>query len=178
MLDRDIEIMRRELLERFVQDFKDELFAATILEPDEDMPIPIVRVIYDEMGDVDDEAVAEFYFTPTTSDDDTVSFFTGIITLQEGIPEEALGRLYEAMSYINFQIPCGAFAIDRGHHVLAYRLCTPMSMDMGREEIYEQMNVCAGNSAAIADAYMGVLRDVTEEKMSIDEVKDLLGGRE
>ncbi len=178
MNSRDVEIMRRELLERFTEDFTDELFAATILEPDDDVPFPMVRVLFDEMGDVGDEAVAEYYFTPLTSEDDEVSFFTGIITLMEGIPEEAFGRLYEAMSYINFQIPCGAFAIDRGHHVLAYRLCTPMPLDMGREEIYDQMNVVAGNSAAVADSYMGVLKDVAEEKMSIEEVMDLLGGRE
>ena len=62
------------------------------------------------------------------------------------------------MSYTNFHIPTGAFAIDAEHRVLTYRLCVPMSIEAAREEIFHQMQAVGGNSAAIADAYIGVFR--------------------
>ena len=172
---RDIELMRKDLLERFCEDYKDAYIAAAVVEPDSEDGFTTVRVLYDELGDGDDEAFAEYYFTPLTSEDDTVQYFTGLFTLSDDLPTDDLSKLYEAMSYINFYIPAGAFSIDAGHRVLTYRLCSPMSIEASREEIYRQMNIIGGNSAAIADAYMGVLLDVANDEMTVDEVRNLLG---
>ena len=170
-----MKIMRRELLEKFCEDFHEAYIAAAVVEPESEDGLTTVRVLFDELGDGDDEPYAEFYFTPLTSEEDTVQYFTGLITLSEDLPVDNLSKLYEAMSYINFYIPAGAFAIDAGHRVLTYRLCVPMSIEAAREEIFRQMQVIGGNSAAIADAYIGVFRDVANDDMSIDEVRNLLG---
>ena len=52
-----------------------------------------------------------------------------------------------------------------------------MPVDFGRETIYAIMNTVAANTAAVADAFMGVLMDVANNEMSVDEVMDFLGGR-
>ena len=173
----ETEAMRQELLERMVKDFNEIYIAAAIAEDQPPGTPVIVRVILDEIGDPDDDAFGEYYFTPI-SEDDNVQYFNAIITITEDIPEDRLPSLYEVMSYINFTIPAGCFAIDKDHNFLSYRLTLPMPLSTGREQIYEFMNIAAGNSAAVTDAYMGVFTDIIKGRMSPGEVIYLLGGNE
>ena len=171
----DLNKMRDELLDRMVEDFKDAYIAAAVAETEGEDEPKIVRAILDEIGD-DEGVIGEYYFTPIESEEDEVQFFNALITISEDVPEDP-AALFEAMSYINFTIPAGSFAIDKDHNFISYRLSIPMSIDLGREAVYDAMNIAAGNSAAIADSYAGVLLDVVNKKLSVEEVEDLLGGR-
>ena len=171
----DIENMRSELLDRMVDDFNEALIAAGVAEIENEDAPKIVRAILDEIGD-DEGAIGEFYFSPIDSEDDEVQIFNALITLSEEVREESLANLYEAMSYINFTIPSGAFSIDKDHRFLCFRLSVPMGIDAGREEVYELINIATANAVAIADGYAGVLMDVIDEKMSLNDVTDFLGG--
>ena len=171
-----IEKMRNELLDRMAEDFKEAYIAAGVAEPETAGAPRIVRTILDEIGSIGDDAIGEYYFTPFQEDDE-VQFFNALITMTEEIPRERLPQLFEVMSYINFSIPSGSFAIDRDLQFFSYRLTIPMPVDFSGEQVYELMNIAAGNSAAIVDAYMGVFMDVAEGRMSVEEVLDLLGGR-
>ncbi len=174
---RDVEILRDELLDRMVEDFKRAYIAAGIAEEQNEGLPKIVRAILDEIGDDGAGAIGEYYFTPFETGDETVQHFNATLTLSEDIPSDNLPALYEAMSYINFAVPTGSFSYDKDHRFLCLRLSVPMPVDLGRETIYAIMNTVAANTAAVADAFMGVLMDVANNEMSVDEVMDFLGGR-
>ncbi len=166
---------REELLKRMAEDLQEAMIAAVYREPEKKGDIPVVSVLFDEMGEGDEEAYGEFFFHPFITDEDEVQFFSGVITLADSLPEEHLDKLFEAMSYINFQIPCGNFALDKSRTFLCFRECIPLPMEMSPDELYRQMNIISGNAVASADAYISTLLQLTKGELSIDEVKELLG---
>ena len=69
---------RKELMERLVDSFQDNLIPAMIREPEnpEDPEEPVVMsALFDEMGR-GEEAFGEFCFRPLISEKDEVQFFT------------------------------------------------------------------------------------------------------
>ena len=169
---------RHNLLERMADELQDDLIPAVFREPENENDLPLVSVLFNEMGEGDEEAYGEFFFRPFESDDDEVQFFSGIITLSDNVPKEHLPELYEAMSYINFQLPCGCFALDKTRSFLCFQENVPLPMELSGDALYEQMNIVSGNAAAVSDAYMSTLLQVAEGEMTIEEVVELLGGRD
>ena len=169
-----IEQEREELLNKMAEDLQEGLIAATVREPEEEGDVPVLSVLFDEFGEGEDEAYGEFFFRPIISDEDQVQFFSGVITLSDSLPEEHLKELFEAMSYINFQLPCGCFALDKTKTLLIFRECIPLPMNLTGDALYEQMNIISGNAAASADAYISTLLQVAEGELSVEDVIELL----
>ena len=169
-----IEKEREELLHRMVDDLQEGLIAAQYREPEVKGDIPVVSVLFDEFGDGEDEAYGEFFFRPILTDEDQVQFFSGIITLADSLPEEHLNELFQAMSYINFQLPCGCFALDKTKSLLVFRECIPLPIELKGDALFEQMNLISGNAVASADAYMSTLLQVAEGELSVEDVIELL----
>ena len=167
--------IRNELLDRMVDDFREVYIAAAVAENgDKDAP-KIVRAILDEIG-IEDGAIGEFYFNPS-SDEDEIQIFNALLTMTEDIPEDNLPVLYETMSYINFVLPVGCFAYDKDHNFLIFKLSVSMPISFDKEVVYSLMDTAVGNASSIVDTYMDVLVNVANGKVSIDEVMGILGGR-
>ena len=96
---------------------------------------------------------------------------------QEDLPVGRLPQFYEALAYIHFTLPYGTFSIDTGNRFLAYKLCVPLSIEMEGEELYDEINIITGNAAEAVDTYMGVLSDLRDGSMDVEQVVDFLGGR-
>ncbi len=167
--------IRNELLDRMVDDYREVDIAAVVAENDDKDAPKIVRAILDEIG-IEDGAIGEFYFNPS-SDEDEIQIFNALLTMTEDIPEDNLPVLYEAMGYINFVLPVGCFAYDKDHNFLIFKLSVSMPISFDKEVVYSLMDTAAGNASSIVDTYMDVLVNVAKGKVSIDEVMGILGGR-
>ncbi len=180
MKKNDVIAMRNELLDRMVEEFHDAYIPA-IRNENEDPEAPaVVRAILDRIGgdEGDGEGViGEFFFTPMSSEDDEVHLFNAMLTISDQIPEDNLAAFFEAMCYINFHIPLGCFTYDKDHTFFCFRLAFSIPMGFDKEAIYGLMNAAAANAARVADTYIPILTKVAENKFSVDEVMDVLGGR-
>ncbi len=163
-----------KLLQKMADSMQEELIPAIYQEAEKEGDIPMVNVMFDDMGDGDEEVYGEFCFRPLMSDEDQVQFFTCMLTLSDDVPEEHRDKLFEAMSYINFQIPCGCFTMDKTGTFLCFRESMPMPIDLMGDELYEQMNLIAGNAVVTTDAYMSALLQVSRGEMSVEDVLELL----
>ena len=162
---------RHEILKQVYEDLTDELYAATLDEKKSEDDVEILRVMFDDIGfDVEEGAIGEFLFMPLISEEDEVQYFTSVITIANVAVEENRPKLYEALSIINYVVPCGAFVYDRDNVLLAYKLTTPISMDLHGEDLSKQVNICMGNAVAITDKYCDLLLRINSGEIDIDHV--------
>ena len=155
---------RHELLERLQAALQEELVACELREAENEGEPEILRVVFDELGqDNEDGALGEFFFLPPGSEEDEVQHFSAVLTIADDIDKSKLPELYEAMSHINYEIPCGSFCIDKEGENLVYRLTTPLPTAVEGDELFNQMNVCMANALVSADMYMDILVKINED---------------
>ncbi|MBQ7583223.1 MAG: hypothetical protein IJT24_01315 [Lachnospiraceae bacterium] len=171
-MDKDKLLLKRhEALEGLEASLQEELIAARLEAPDEEKGVEVLTVIFPELGLDGDGAVGELFFLPLRSDEDSVQHFSTVITIADTIGEECLNELYEAVSFINFRLPCGCYAFDRESGLLAYRLTVPLSVELSPEELLRDMNICSGNAVAAADLHMDLLLRVIDGEASMEDVR-------
>ena len=162
---------RQELMERLKDSLQKELVACEIREAEQKGEPEILRVLFDELGQDNEEGVlGEFYFLPPLSGEDEVQLFSAVLTISDRIDKNKLPELFEMMSYINFRIPCGSFSIDREQEVIVYRLTTPLSAEMEKEELFGEMNICMTNALVAADMYLDLLLRINAGEAGIKDV--------
>ena len=149
---------RHELLERLRDSLQEELVISEIREAENEGEPEVLRVVFDQLGQDNEEGVlGEFFFLPPGSGEDQVQHFSAVLTIADDIDRDRLSGLYEAMSQINYKIPCGSFCIDPEGEFLIYRLTTPLSARMNKDELFDQMNICMTNALISADMYIDIL---------------------
>ena len=177
-INRDIEKMsqeRHELLIRLQDSLREEMIACETLEPENKEEPEILTVVLDSFGDEEREGGAgEFFFLPMSSEEDMVQYFCAVLTLADDIPGENLTALFEAMSYINFVLPCGSYCIDKNRSFLTYKLTVPLPIGLCGDALYEQMNICVSNAVNTADTFSDVLIKIAYGEAT-EDLKELLG---
>ena len=160
---------RHELLTRLGDSLLEEMIACEIAEPQSEEEPEILTVLLDTFGDGEREGAAgEFFFMPFSSEEDRVQYFCAVLTLMDDISEENLPALFEAMSGINFALPCGSYSVDRDHRFLTYKLTVPLPAELNSDALYDEMNICVSNAVNSADAYADTLIKISCGEASYD----------
>lgn len=170
----EIEKRRHEILDALCKELNDEQIAA-VVNKEEGAP-EMVSAILDELGDADMDITGDFFFRPLLTEEEEIWNFMSVITVSDQVPEERLSELYEAMSYVNFNLPGGCFSIDKDHRFLCYVLTALIPGDLENEEMFRVIDISVGNAFAISDNYIGILSDVLNGKIGADGVVEFLGG--
>ncbi len=170
----EIENRRHELLEDLCRELNDGQIAA-VVRKEEGAP-EMVSAILDELGDADMDITGDFFFRPLQTEDDAAWVFISLFTISNELPPERLPDLYEAMSYVNFNLPAGSFSIDKDHGFFCYVLSSLIRGDMENADIFREMDIAVGNAFAISDSYIGILSDVLNGKIGAEGVVEFLGG--
>ncbi len=160
--------IRHEALTRLQGSLQEELIPAEIVTQD---GVEVLSVIFAELGLDGEGAVGELFFLPFRSDDDTVQHFSCVITIADEISLDDPVMLYEAMSYINFRLPCGSYSYDKDAGSLVYKLSVPIPADMTEDELLNEMNICSGNAVAEADMHMDLLLGLLDGEVSMEDIK-------
>ena len=163
--------IRHEALETLEGALQEELIAAKLNTPEEGKGTEVLTVIFPELGIDGDGAIGELFFLPVISDEAEVQHFATVLTIADEISEGLYPALYEAISYINFRIPCGAFALDEVSGSLVYKITVPLPMDLSGEDLLREMNICSGNAVAAADQHMDLLLGMLSGEVSMDDVR-------
>ena len=173
-----IEAMRHEVLQQICDDLNEDLVASAIRTA-EDIGVEgapeMLTVIFDEIGLSHDDALGEFYFYPVGTDEDVTGFLSCVITLSEELQTEHLDKLYEALSVLNFHILSGSFGVSADRKFLSYKLCVPYPLSMGKDELYDFVNIVTGNAVTMADQWADMVLRIAEGEGSVDDVTDALG---
>ena len=175
MKKEDVMDQRHKVLERIQNEMQEGLIAATIITADEEEGPEVLNVVLDGIGFGGEEAIGEFCFLPLLSDDTEVQYFSSVITIADELDEDCPETLYEAMSYINFQMASGSFCIDRDHSFLVYKLTVPVSVSVTDEALYEQVSMYMGTATAMADKYMDLLLRILDKELTLNDVIISLG---
>ena len=144
---------RHELLTRMRDSFQEELIACEIREPENENEPEILTVVLDGIGETGDMegGIGEF-------------------SLLDDPDREYLPQLFEAMSYINFKLPCGSYSVDRDASLLCYRLTSPIPMGLSGEGLFEQMNATMANALTVADLYADMLIKIAGGEKELQDV--------
>ncbi len=167
---------RHEVLEALEGSLQEELIAAKLNTPEEGHGTEVLTVIFPELGIDGDGAVGELFFLPIVSDEMAVQHFATVLTIADEIGEDQYPALYEAISYINFRLPCGAYALDDESGSLVFKLTVPMPAELSKEDLLNEMNICSGNAVAAADQYMDLLLRMLDGDSSMDDVRAAFEG--
>lgn len=172
----NLEERRHKLLETLCGELNEAQIAA-VVRKDEDAP-EMISAILDEIGDPDEdlEILGDFYFRPVSSEEDTAQAFMCVITITDDLAAERLGAFYEAMAYVNFNLPAGCFSVDKDHRFFCYVLTSLMPMELDDDLLYREMDIAVGNACVIADSYIPILYDVLSGKIGAEGVVEFLGG--
>ena len=162
-------------MERIQNEMQEGLIAAQIIKADEEDSPEVLNVVLDGIGFGGEEAIGEFCFLPIISDEAKVQYFSSVISIADELDENCLEILYEAMSYINFQMACGSFCIDRNHSFLVYKLTVPVQVSVTDEALYEQVSMYMGTATAMADQYMDLLLRILDKEITLNDVIIALG---
>ena len=172
---KETENRRHDLLEELNRELNDAQIAA-VLRKEEGAP-DMVSALLDELGDGDLEILGDFYFRPLQTEEDAAQAFMCVITITDELPPERLPALYEAISYVNFNIPAGCFSVDKDHRFFCYILSTLLPVELEDALLFREMDLAVGNALAICDSYLGILTDVVNGDIGVDGVVEFLGGR-
>lgn len=163
---------RRVLLEKMMESLREELVPATIREGDDQIP-DILTILHSELGSEGDEILSECFFLPT-EEDSPIQYFTTIYTITDELDAAHLGELFEAIAYLNFHLPYGAFGVDLEKKSLIFKLCAPLAIEVEGDELYREMDIIIGNSMLIVDSFAVPLLGINEGLSGIDRIKELL----
>ncbi len=169
-----LEELRHELLTRMCGELTEDDFDARLKPQVSEEQPEVLTVRFDEIGLDSNDALGEFFFRPLAGSGDLVQHFTAALTLTDGLSGEYLADVYEAVSYINYTLPCGCFAVDHAHRHLSYRLSMPMSVDMDAQELYRQINIISGNAVEIAGNYMDILLGLSRGEFDLKSFTESL----
>lgn len=167
---------RHEVLEAMEGSLQEELIAAKLNAPEEGNGTEVLTVIFPELGIDGDGAVGELFFLPVITDEVEVQHFATILTIADEIGEDQYPALYEAISYINFRLPCGAYALDDESGSLIFKLTVPVPAELSKEELLKEMNICSGNAVAAADLHMDLLLRMLDGETTMDDVRAAFTG--
>ncbi len=165
---------RHELLTRMESSFQQQFIAAKIREPENENAPEILSVIFEELGIDGDEAFGEFFFYNLPTEESDIQHFVAMITIADALDSEHLPELFEAMSYVNRDLPCGSYSVDMDRKFLTFRMAVPLSINMSGDELYDEMDIVAGNAMALVDAHMDILLGVLSGEKDIEYVKQML----
>ncbi len=171
---------RHELLERVSKDLNADLIAAAIREPDPEKGTDaILNVMFDEIGMDGNEALGEFFFLPLRDTGELnlepkVQHFMAVITIAEELESDHFPELYEAMSYINSIIPCGAYYIDMDKKFLSYKMTVPLPIELSEEEVYKEIHIITATALSMVDLHIDLLLDLMDGETTLDYIKEVL----
>ena len=162
---------RHEQLSRIRDTLMEELIACGLREPENENEPEILTVVLDGLGETGDRegGIGEFFFAPS-DEDDTVMHFCAVLTLKDELNREYLPNLFEAMSYINFRLPCGCYCTDREGSLLCYRITAPLPINLSGEELFEQMDIVISNAFIAADLYADMLIKLSDGERTMESV--------
>ncbi len=100
-----------------------------------------------------------------------IQHFNTVITLADDLEKEQFPALYEAISYINFRLVCGAYALDEESGSLVFKLSVPMPIDLQGEDLIREINICSGNAVAVLDQHIDLVLGIADGEATMDDVK-------
>lgn len=162
---------RHTALEAVEGMLQEELVAARLNEPDDENGVEVLTVIFPELGLDGDSAIAELFFLPIVSKDAQVQHFSTVITIADDLEKEQFPALYEAISYINFRLLCGAYALDEESGSLVFKLSVPMPIDLQEDDLIREINICSGNAVAVLDQHIDLVLRIVDGEAGMEDVK-------
>ncbi len=174
-MDRNkIKQQREKLLKKACDELTEEMIPALFKDKEESgIEDGELAILFDELGSNNDEAFGEFFFNPIMSDEDAVQYYTCLIILTEEVDKDKLPLLYEALTFINYYLPFGCFAIDGDNESIVYKYVQALPINMKDDALYEQIQIAMGNAITIADSNINLVLSIEDGTMDMDDVKQI-----
>ncbi len=171
-----MEERRRNLLKKLEGFFQEDedIEEVSLFEAKElNTPMDMVRALVTGYGPKLMDILAEFSFLPLGGEDE-VWYFTSILTILTEIPPEAVPAVSGAIAKLNFYLPYGNFALSTDGEMLIYRSVAALRSDHDDQILYDDIELSADTALLIAESYTGLLSDVAEGSLLLDDFVAML----
>lgn len=170
MEKKELEQKQSAFLKSLQNSFTEADVFSTIVSKEETTVADTLVVQHTGIGEEAEEAMGEYYFMPTTEEEDTwFQYFAEVITLSEEVPEDKRGVIAAAISMINFTLPAGAFCLSLDGKSLFYRYTMMLEADKDLNHMEFLLRNSMINSIQIVTRWADVLDALEYGRMTFEE---------
>ena len=139
------------------------------------LPTDILTTLITEFGNGLEDAMGEFFFLPELEGrEEDALCFNCVLTLAEDLVEDYVPALYEAIALLNYYMEAGAFAVNKEKTLLAYRNSLALPIELGDEAALDMILANIAYSINVAERFSDLLVQISDGRMSVEELKDML----
>ena len=154
------ELLARETLltDRFFDQLKRGGYSIARTSKEEGLGYDIISVEFDQLGIASDDVLAHVFFLPSPQDDMPINNFRVNITVADELENNELRPvMLQAISYVNFLIPIGAFVYDPSVNVLTYRRNCAIPVTLSEDESLMMMGWELFNGLSVVEPFLAPL---------------------
>ena len=135
----------------------------------------VVTVELDGIGIGGDYALCHMFFLPSMEDDMPVHNFSVTMNITDTIEgDDRKISVMQAITYLNFIVPIGAFVLDPELNVLSYRRNTAIPVDLSEEETLGLMGREFFNSTATITPFISALVCLRNGEIELPEFAEAI----
>lgn len=168
-------INKKEVLEALYREFS-EVEQLTELNPEEKNNIvDMVVTEFRGIGKKLEEVLAELFFLPQPIKDPKYEMFTITITLDDDYKGKRREALLEALNFINYNLPFGAFSLDSTGTTILLKYTVLLDPNMEMDDVMEILNYSIMSLVSFAGLWMDAIFDVINGNTELDALKTVIG---
>ena len=160
---------RYNVLNRLKEMFESVETAAVLRETEGDFQMPMLLTLHDNIGYQGNEVMGEFYFLPLGDKKQKFHYFCTVMTLEENVPPERYDELAMAATMLNFYLPAGAFVLEKGGGVLAYKYTSLLPWDGSEDELLSLADGGIGAALNLTNNYGDAFINLMNRKITLEE---------
>ena len=135
----------------------------------------VVTLELDGLGIGGDYALCHLFFIPSHEEDSPVNNFRTIMNITDSIEgDQRKLEVMQAVTYLNFLVPFGAFVLDPELNVLSYRRDTAIPATLEEETTLALMGREFLDSAAILAPFISPLVCLTEGEFDLPQFAEAI----
>lgn len=137
---------------------------------EESQSYDIISVEFDQVGIGSDYVLAHAFFLPAPQDDMMIHNFRVTMTVADQVETDELRAIMlQAVNYVNFLLPIGAFVFDPSLNMLSYRRNCAMPVTMSREETLAMMGREFFNGLSMVEPFLAPLIALKNGEIAPDQ---------
>lgn len=130
----DITKRQKNIIQTLAEELKKENDVVELMVADDENPLERVVVEHEDLGMANDTVLGQYYYLPGLTDESQMEKFQINILLDEDVEDDKKAIMLQAVAYVNFLLPTGAFTMDPALNTLLFRRGVNVTTDMDEKD--------------------------------------------
>ena len=160
---------QKELLQKLAEELKNLTDVIEYVPADDKLLVDSLLTEHEDLGIGNDTAVGQYYFAPVVFEESDVEQFIIMLNLSEELEESKKVDMLQAITFVNYLLPTGAFVMDPALEMLSYKRGVTLAVADEEEKtlsmiLYEILNALNMVSVFAAPLLAYMVDDVNWEE--------------